>query len=446
MQEFINSFCSLNEPQDLYEVRIQSAWNDINSKQSFLSVDNQEITIHSPGTWNTEAGPDFQNAKISINDKIITGDIEIHYNSSDWLKHGHSESPLYDNVILHVVYHHDSKNKELDRFPSIVISSLIKETSNNDVIEKIHNGLCSDIFSSMKDDELLNFFKAAGLQRFQDKSEMLIKEMLSDDGNHILLKNLFESMGYKKNKDNFIELYNRLSKYPAKTRAKYYKNILWGESGVMPDPAVAIDVSDEMLIFIKNIWSKWWDIRIEPKQNIVWNRSGLRPLNSPERRIAAITGLIDLITLKPLSFFKKLLLENPTKNDFWNILKTELTIKDSLWGLHSNFKDKREKSASVLGEKRLLDLTINVILPAIYANCKIKKEHKTAQIAEKVWLNLPKSQNNKIIKTAISRWLNKERADFKIKNASAQQGIIHLYRNTCEKYYTDCAVCLYRKK
>jgi len=446
MNDFINSFSffNLEEPQEFYEVRIQSAWNDIIPNQIFKTIDNQEITIHSPGTWNTEAGPDFINAKISIKNKIITGDIEIHYNSSDWLKHGHSNNMLYDNVILHVVYYNDSNNKVFNRFPTIVISSLLKNYSNNDNIEKVHNGLCSENFSAMNDNELSIFFKNAGQERFRQKSELLMKNMLANEANDVFLEKIFETMGYKKNNKNFIELYKRLKKYDKSLREKYFVNILWGESGIMPDPAINKDISIEMLEFIKSIWAKWWDIRTETNDPIKWVRFGLRPLNTPERRIAAITGLLDKISLDPIVFFKELILKYPTAKEFWNISKDTLVVKNILWGEYSTFRKKRNSIASVLGEGRLLDLIINVILPAIYAHSKINRDNETAYIAEKIWLELPKAQNNKIIKNALARWINKDKINYKIKHASIQQGIIHLYRNTCIKNYTDCQVCLYR--
>ena len=60
------------------------------------------IEVIDPGKHNTNAGPDFTNAKIRINGTMWAGNVEIHDKSSDWYLHGHDKDSSYDNVILHV--------------------------------------------------------------------------------------------------------------------------------------------------------------------------------------------------------------------------------------------------------------------------------------------------------------------------------------------------------
>ena len=49
---------------------------------SLVTVDGRRITVLDPGLHNTDAGPDFFNAKIRIGDRIWAGDIEMHVRAS----------------------------------------------------------------------------------------------------------------------------------------------------------------------------------------------------------------------------------------------------------------------------------------------------------------------------------------------------------------------------
>ena len=61
------------------------------------------VEVIDPGKLNTDAGPDFFNAKLKIDDTLWAGNIEIHNQSADWKKHNPQNDKAYDNVILHVV-------------------------------------------------------------------------------------------------------------------------------------------------------------------------------------------------------------------------------------------------------------------------------------------------------------------------------------------------------
>ena len=62
----------------------------------------QLLEVIDCGQANTNAGPDFFNAKIKLDGVLWVGNIEIHRSSSDWSKHGHHTNPVYDSVILHI--------------------------------------------------------------------------------------------------------------------------------------------------------------------------------------------------------------------------------------------------------------------------------------------------------------------------------------------------------
>jgi hypothetical protein len=65
--------------------------------------------IHVGNHNENESGPDFTCAKIRIGNILWAGSIEIHVKSSDWYRHKHHLDRAYNNVILHVVYFHDTQ-------------------------------------------------------------------------------------------------------------------------------------------------------------------------------------------------------------------------------------------------------------------------------------------------------------------------------------------------
>ena len=77
-------------------------------QQLLHTTDGQPVRIIDPGRLNTDAGPDFFSAKISIGGHIWAGDVEIHVRASDWHRHNHDGDPAYDSVILHVVDRDDA--------------------------------------------------------------------------------------------------------------------------------------------------------------------------------------------------------------------------------------------------------------------------------------------------------------------------------------------------
>ncbi len=77
-------------------------------KHSLKTTCGKKLSILAPGTQNFNAGPDFFNAKIKIENIIWAGNVEVHPRSSDWEKHGHHLNGAYNNVILHVIEEEDA--------------------------------------------------------------------------------------------------------------------------------------------------------------------------------------------------------------------------------------------------------------------------------------------------------------------------------------------------
>src|SRR5438874_492711 len=93
----------------MQEELLHYAWKHraFNANRIF-TADDEEVKVLRTGEHNTNAGPDFLNAQVTIGDTHWAGHVEIHVNSSDWNSHRHSLDPAYKNVILHAVYEKDT--------------------------------------------------------------------------------------------------------------------------------------------------------------------------------------------------------------------------------------------------------------------------------------------------------------------------------------------------
>ena len=94
----------------------------------------ESITIVQVGMHNLNAGPDFFNAKIKIDNTLWAGNVELHVKSSDWLLHKHQNDLSFQNIILHVVYLNDKPLFYADGTP--IKTLVLKDHIPKEVINK----------------------------------------------------------------------------------------------------------------------------------------------------------------------------------------------------------------------------------------------------------------------------------------------------------------------
>ena len=98
------------EVQGLYgafsfpERLLQKLWlrGDFDATAAKLA-DGRGVKVLHPGKWNHLGGPDFSGARLVIDGREVTGDVELHLHARDWTAHGHAIDHAYDNVVLHVI-------------------------------------------------------------------------------------------------------------------------------------------------------------------------------------------------------------------------------------------------------------------------------------------------------------------------------------------------------
>lgn len=81
--------------------------NKLFATMPLVTTDGRELRILRTGVPHKDAGPDFKQAVVKVDDITWAGDVEIHVRASDWLRHGHQHDGKYGTIVLHVVYEED---------------------------------------------------------------------------------------------------------------------------------------------------------------------------------------------------------------------------------------------------------------------------------------------------------------------------------------------------
>src|SRR5436309_13615356 len=99
----------LAAPKIPNELELQARWFAGEFGRKFQTLVGELVEIIQFGFWNREAGPDFQDVAIRIEDgPVISGAIEIDLIDRNWELHGHGVNPAFDGTILHVFAQHSA--------------------------------------------------------------------------------------------------------------------------------------------------------------------------------------------------------------------------------------------------------------------------------------------------------------------------------------------------
>ncbi len=315
--------------------------------------------IHS-GTYNTNQGPDFLNAKIKTGNTTWAGNIELHINASDWFVHQHSEDKNYCNIILHVVWKNDV-HKQLP-FPTLELQPLVSTLLLGKYEELMQSALFIPCQQHIKHVPaiVLNAWKERLLvERLQQKA-IQMEAMLEKSNQHweecfwwILAKNF----GVKINAEAFEKIaqsipLNILTRH--KNQLQQLEALLMGQAGLLDKKFQ--ESYPNMLRREYTFLQKKYGLK-KAYAPLYFLR--MRPANFPTIRLAQLAALVQqshhlFSTIKEtdeLAAIKKLL--KVTANDYWHY--------------HFMFDERTAFKQKTLGEEMVLNILINTVIPVLYA-------------------------------------------------------------------------------
>ncbi len=389
----------------------------------------EDVSILSVGQHNLNSGPDFFNAKLKIGKQLWAGNVEIHIKSSDWFLHNHEQDKAYDNVILHVVWEHDTDvfRKDNTVIPTLKIQNYLpSELLNN--YEKLFTKQnkwinCENDFESTENFLLSNWLERLYFERLERKSktiETLLHES-KNDWEAVLFKMLAKNFGLKVNGESFLSLAQSIDfSIVRKTLSNQQtlEALLFGQSGLLND-----DYQNSYYInLVKEYEFLKQKFGINNIQVLPLQFFRLRPPNFPTIRLSQFASLYN----KYQNLFSRII-EINTLDGFYELFKVSTS---EFWNTHYTFQKESKFSTKTLSKSFIDLLIINTILPIKFCYAKQKGEEIDTVIID--ISSQIKSEKNSIIEA----FNNLKKVS---KSSLESQALIQLKTEYCDK--NKCLKC-----
>ena len=401
--------------------------NKLFTSHNLQTTDEEKLEVVDVGRINTDAGPDFFNAKIRIGETLWAGNVEIHTSSSDWYRHNHQVDKSYDTVILHVVLHADTEVNRADgeRIPQLILKYPVHIDLNYEQLFSQQKWIpCSDKIGLVPSIFIQSWKCALLTERLEQKMNS-IEKLLTDHNQHweeAFYITLARNFGFGTNSQAFENLAKSISisilgKH--KDHINQLEALLFGQAGLL-NP----DETDEYSVGLKKEYD-FLKVKygLQPIDGSQWKLLRLRPDNFPHVRIAQFAGLIHSSS----KLFSKIV-ENP---DIDVLAKLFISEPSLYWKTSYLFAHKSTLHIKKLGVQSINGILINTIVPFLFCFAHHKNnddlKNKALQMLEKV-----PAENNSII----NGW---HKLGLETENAYDTQALIQLKKVYCDE--RNCLRC-----
>jgi hypothetical protein len=434
----------------LNESQVVKIWQEFLPGQTDLvTEEGEEVRVVYPGRPNDDRGADLRDAVIATSRGVRRGDIEIHVNSSSWWGHRHHQDPLYNRVILHVVYRHNAAAAAVlengQKVPTLALQRYIGERDGRFLapVSPPARPLmpCRAVISGRDTDLVGGILDIAGERRFAARAAEFRAVLLDEGAGQSLYRGIMGALGYTKNKTPMMELARRMpldrltaSVVVVQSDDEYlcrHQALLVGAAGLLPSQrAGGARADDAWVDRLEEAWAVYGDVPAVTAGD--WRFFKVRPGNLPVRRIAAMSYLLrryrrDGLLAGLVHELEEALLDN-CQGDLEGAL---LVAAEGYWGRHLNFGMLRSGAVpALLGVNRAGVVTVNVLLPFAVAFGEVEARPGLVEKALEMYRRHPVLPVNTLEKH-MSRQLGIGR--YPVSTARRQQGLIHIFKTYCSQ-------------
>jgi Protein of unknown function (DUF2851) len=390
------------------------------------------ITIINSGQYLQLAGPDFFNAQITIANQKWAGNVEIHINSSDWYLHHHENDDNYNNVILHVVWHHDTPvfRKDNSEIPVLELKNYVCKNDLQKYQELVTPKswiFCEKQIATVDKFVLSNWQERLFFERLERKS-IPISQLLQETENDwetVLFCLLAKNFGLNTNGDSFFKIARSIPFSIIRKEAMdvhFLEALLFGQANMIP-----IDVQNTYPTALQSQYDylalkyKLQQPSIAPIQFFKH-----RPDNFPTIRLAQLCMLYHL----QRNLFSAINAVNSAKGiyEFFDVAVSEY------WKSHYNFDKSSPRKEKILSKAFIDLIIINTIIPIQFTFAKSQGKDILEKLIDLI--NAIAPEKNAIVDKFYS---------FGIKSKSAldTQSLLQLKNDYCNaKKCMQCAIGL----
>ncbi len=401
------------------------------NKINLQTTAGEPITVFKTGFLNTNAGPDFTDARLQIGEIEWVGSIEVHIKSSDWNLHNHQSDKSYENVILHVVWEYNRPILRQDgsEIPTLELRGLTDNSLRNkyrNLVENQSKILCESQFSGISALSKVLMLDKVLTRRLEEKAKLVDKLLVQNNGDweETTYQLLAKNFGFKLNSEPFLRLAKQT---PLKILQKQRDNLIQIEALLFGQSGLLNDSSDDD--YSKKLWTEYqflckkYSLHCSQVSAHEWKFLRTRPTNFPTVRIAQFAQLL----YSRKGFFSRLIqIESAQElNEFFKINQSVY------WQSHYNFGKESSVKMVGLGNDSIENLIINSAIPLMVAYAQSVDNQALIEKAIR-FLESIKAERNSITQI----W---ESLGVDLKTAYESQGYIELYNNYCSQ--KKCLQC-----
>lgn len=390
----------------------------------------KKVRVVDPGLLNTDAGPDFFNAKIEIDGHMWVGNVEMHYRATDWKRHHHDSDKAYDSVILHVVAKDDAPVR---RTNGELIPQLVLEVSpqfNADYASLVGATIevpCATKIKQVPHLTIVEWVEGLAFERLHGKVERIHQLLDSFNGSweDVCYVTLARNFGFGINNDAFERLARRT---PLRLLGKHSDSVLqieallFGQAGMLDAQKPGMDSYYNQLCteyaFLSN------KFQLTPMEKESWKQFRIRPQNFPYRRIAMLAQFIE-------GGFRMMnrILEAEGEKEMRALFEVELS---GYWIKHYTFGKPNERATATLSRSSIDIILINTVAPLLYAYGELTGNYEMTDKAIKLLEDL-RAESNSIVSHFVAYGID-------CPDALTSQALVQLKREYC-----DARKCIYCK-
>lgn len=390
----------------------------------------KKVRVVDPGLLNTDAGPDFFNAKIEIDGHMWVGNVEMHYRATDWKRHHHDSDKAYDSVILHVVAKDDAPVR---RTNGELIPQLVLEVSpqfNADYASLVGATIevpCATKIKQVPHLTIVEWVEGLAFERLHGKVERIHQLLDSFNGSweDVCYVTLARNFGFGINNDAFERLARRT---PLRLLGKHSDSVLqieallFGQAGMLDAQKPGMDSYYNQLCteyaFLSN------KFQLTPMEKESWKLFRIRPQNFPYRRIAMLAQFIE-------GGFRMMnrILEAEDEKEMRALFEVELS---GYWTKHYTFGKPNERATATLSRSSIDIILINTVAPLLYAYGELTGNYEMTDKAIKLLDDL-RAESNSIVSHFVAYGID-------CPDALTSQALVQLKREYC-----DARKCIYCK-